>query len=213
MDLLTIELGCLPLALLVTIGFYLLHDRGAFGAQAFRRFNVAMRRDCVAGVLSKPGSEVHVVQTLRNSIMSASVMASTSILLFMATLTLVTDPDKFVNHWLGAALVTATPWLWKLKVGSLLLTLFIAFWYYAQAIRVFNHAGYFLTNPVRTADDESIDRGAGLLNTAGQLYSSGNRCFYFAVPLAFWWFGAGYLLCATAVKLLVSYLTDRRALH
>lgn len=213
MDLLTIELGSLPLVLIATIGFYLLHDRGAFGTQALRRFNVGMRRDWVAGVLSKPGSEVHVVQTLRNSIMSASVMASTSILLFMATLTLVTDPDKFVNHWLGAELVALTPWLWKLKVGSLLLTLFIAFWYYAQAIRVFNHAGYFLTNPARIADGDAVDVGAGLLNAAGRLYSSGNRCFYFAVPLAFWWFGAGYLLLAALVKILVSYLTDRRALH
>src|SRR5437867_5304664 len=132
--------------------FYWLHDSGKIGGQAFRSFNAEARHAWVAGILHKPGSEVLAVQILRNSIMAATVMASTSILLLMAILTLMSDPEKFSAHWLRSDQTVDAPWLWKIKIAALLLTFFFSFWHFSMSVRVFNHSGYLLARPGQAED-------------------------------------------------------------
>ncbi|PRC91266.1 DUF599 domain-containing protein [Solimicrobium silvestre] len=191
--------------------YYWLFDHGYLGAQALRTFNQESRKRWVNAVLKQSGTEILAVQVLRNSIMSATVMATTCVLLVIAVMSLISDTDKFASHWLDAVTVQG---MWRIKVASLLLFIFLSFWHFAQAIRIYGHVGYLLGMPKQAGDDSSLhaQQAISLLNTAGHMFSYGNRYFFFSLALALWWFGVLYLLIGTISITLMSWLLDRRAL-
>ena len=205
------ELAIVIATTLFTLLYYVLFDRGFLGAQALHSFNKQSRQHWLEMILSHNGSEVLAIQVLRNSIMSSTVMASTCILLVIAAMSLASDPDKFAAHWLDAATVVG---LWRIKVASLLLSIFIAFWHYAQAIRLFNHVGYIVGMPKNNEGAQSPlkNTAIALLNTAGRMYSTGNRTFFFSLALALWWFGLIYFIAGVAAVLLMSWWLEKRAL-
>ena len=53
-----------------------------------RSAHAAIRSNWVKAVMRRPGTEILVIQTLRNSVMAASFMATTAILALTGTLTL-----------------------------------------------------------------------------------------------------------------------------
>lgn len=66
---------------------------------AAHTFNVLVRARWVEIMLSRPGSEITAVQTLRNSVMAASFMASTAILLIIGTLTVTSNLEELSRSW------------------------------------------------------------------------------------------------------------------
>ena len=68
------------------------------------RETLAMRGEWVARIMRAPGSEILAVQTLRNSIMAASVMASTSAVGLMGVVSLghLRAPGPGETSFLGA---------------------------------------------------------------------------------------------------------------
>ena len=191
--------------------YYWLFDHGYLGVQAMRSFNQDSRKRWVNAILGQPGTEILAVQVLRNSIMTATVMASTCVLLVIAIMSLISDTDKFASHWIDAASLQS---MWRLKVAGLLLTVFLAFWHYAQAIRFYGHTGYLLGMTKQSADDLTTitEQTISLLNTAGHMFSSGNRYFFFSLALALWWFGLLYFLIGTVTLTWMGWWLDRRAL-
>jgi len=213
------ELGMVLAVSTLLVLYYWLFDHGFLGSQALRSFNQQSRQHWVAAILTHSGNEILAVQVLRNSIMSATVMASTCVLLVIATMTLVSDPDKFAAHWLGDAV---THGVWRIKVGSLLLVIFLAFWHFAQSIRIYGHVGYLLGMPKqgKSADSANLrpnylpapEQATALLNTAGHMFSFGNRYFFFSLALALWWFGFIYFAIGTISLTAMSWRLERRAL-
>ncbi|MET3120738.1 putative membrane protein [Oxalobacteraceae bacterium GrIS 2.11] len=191
--------------------FYWLFDRGHLGIQAMRSFNHQSRQRWVNSILQQSGTEILAVQVLRNSIMTATVMASTCVLFVIAIMSLISDTDKFASHWLEAATVQG---MWRIKVGLLLLTVFLAFWHYAQAIRLYGHVGYLLGMTKQSSDDMSTTarQAISFLNTAGHMFSSGNRYFFFSLALVLWWFGLVYFFLGTISLALMGWWLERRAL-
>lgn len=159
----------------------------------------------------KEGKDILAVQTLRNSTMAATFLASTAVLLIIGVLTLSGQGDKLENTWhalniLGAK--HAELWLGKLLI--LLLDLFVAFFNFSMAIRVFNHVGYMINVPL--ALNHKMIRPAHVaihLNRAGKFYSNGMRAYYFTVPLVFWLFGPHFMLLSTLGLIVVLYRLDR----
>jgi len=191
--------------------YYWLFDHNYLGVQAMRSFNQQSRARWVDAILKQPGSEILAVQVLRNSIMTATVMASTCVLLVIALMSLISDTDKFASHWIDAGTLQS---MWKIKVGSLLLTIFVAFWHFAQAIRFYGHTGYLLGMSRQSGEDTHSLTGntVSLLNTAGHLFSFGNRYFFFSLALSLWWFGLIYFLIGTVSLTWMGWWLDRRAL-
>jgi uncharacterized membrane protein len=149
------------------------------------------------------------VQTLRNSTMAASFMASTSILLMVGVLTLTSQGPALKESWhylnLSGALSQE---LWMFKVLSLLLLLFFAFFSFTNNIRILNHVGYMINihnDPGKSSF--SPRQIAGELNRGGHFYSIGMRAFYYLVPLVFWLFGPLYMVGATLI--LVGFMLPR----
>ena len=93
--------------------------------------------------------DILAVQTLRNSTMSASFMASTAVLLIIGVLTLSAQGDKLSGTWhalnfLGRA--GAEMWLFKLLM--MLFDLLFAFFSFSMSMRMFHHIGYLINVPL-----------------------------------------------------------------
>jgi uncharacterized membrane protein len=150
------------------------------------------------------------VQTLRNSTMAATFLASTSVLLIIGVLTL-TESDKLQASWHALNIVGTTHQeLWLIKIMCLLLDLLVAFFSFAMSIRIFNHVGYLINVPLSLELQMINPANVALhLNRAGSFYSIGMRAYYFTVPLVFWLFGPHFMLIATVGLLVVLYRIDR----
>jgi uncharacterized membrane protein len=151
------------------------------------------------------------VQTLRNSTMSASFMASTAVLLIIGVLTLSAQGDKLSGTWHSLNFLgqfAAEMWLFKLLV--MLFDLLAAFFSFAMAVRLFHHIGYLVNVPLSPSNETAqLGHVVAQLNRAGIYYRIGMRAYYFTVPLLFWLFGPLLLLGATVLLVYFLYHLDR----
>jgi uncharacterized membrane protein len=155
--------------------------------------------------------DILAVQTLRNSMMSASFMASTAVLLIIGVLTLSAQGEKLNDTWHALNFLGrygAEMWLFKLLM--LLFDLLFAFFSFSMAVRLFHHTGYLINVPLPPANDAAqLGHVVGQLNRAGTYYRIGMRGYYFTVPLLFWLFGPVLLVGATALLVYFLYHLDR----
>jgi len=159
------------------------------------------------------GRDVLAVQTLRNSTMAATFLASTAVLLVIGVLSLSGQGDKLQNTWHTLNLFGATdPALWLVKLLCLIVDLSVAFFSFALAVRKFNHVG-FLINVPKDFDHPLVTPRyvAAYLNSAGRHYTVGMRAYYFLLPLVFWLFGPHLMIGAAAALVFILYHLDRAA--
>lgn len=159
--------------------------------------------------LGKP--DVISIQTLRNSTMAATFLASTAVLLIMGVLTLSGQGEKLSDTWHVLNVYGAKhPELWMGKLILLLLDFFVAFFSFSMAVRIYNHVGYMINVPLSLNHKAISPRHVAMhLNRGGKYYSIGMRAYYFSVPLVFWLFGPHFMLIATVALITVLYRIDR----
>ncbi len=154
--------------------------------------------------------DILAVQTLRNSTMAASFMASTSVLLIIGVLTLSAQGDQLSGIWHSLNFLgyfSAEMWLFKLLV--MLFDLLSAFFSFSMSVRTFHHISYLINVPLVPPLDTSLIRHVvAQLNRAGTYYRIGMRAYYFTVPLLFWLFGPLFLIGATVVLVFFLYHLD-----
>jgi len=153
----------------------------------------------VANVMKNPAKDIMAVQTLRNFIMGASLMASTATLLIIGTLTLSGQAEPISRSWhilnIGG---THAAELWIVKVLCLLVDFIVAFFAFVMAVRLVNHVVFMINAPGADAHHNLTPNAvANRLNRAGNMFAAGTRAFFFAVPLVFWLFGPAFLVIAT----------------
>lgn len=191
------------IAFLASAAIFLAYQLHAWHrSQADPRYSIQQvinaAREAWVEAIMRERRDILAVQTLRNSIMAASFLASTAILLIIGVLTLSEQGDKLSSAWHALNFIgQATPQLWLLKLLTMLLDLLVAFFSFAMAIRLFHHVGYLLNVPVDSHDFAQPARVAAQLNRAGRFYSIGTRAYYLLVPLLFWLFGPHFLVAAT----------------
>ena len=161
---------------------------GAYESWAWRRSrtrpnarlsNLRLRALWVAELSTRPGFEIVAVQTLRNSLMSATISASTAALALMGSISLSSA------QWAGS-----TP-LWHMppeprKVLEVLMvvTLFASYLSSAMAMRLYNHAGFVMSIPVDSPARSRLGPVAlDHVQRAGLRYSWGLRLFLWVAPL------------------------------
>lgn len=196
-------------ASLVAVGGYELRAvlRGRRDPHATARsVHSVLRAQWVAALAAQAGSEIVAVQTLRNSLMSATISASTAALALMGTLTFTAPVLADSATELGLRGLTVRTVLELL----LLSTLFASYVCSAMAMRFYNHAGFALSLPVGS---QARERWAPValdhLQRAGLLYSWGLRCFMFVAPIVAGLFNAMLMLPATLVLVAVLSRFDR----
>jgi uncharacterized membrane protein len=159
--------------------------------------NERVRTLWVQGVMQQ-NKDILGVQTLRNSTMASTFLASTSVVLVIGILSQVAKVDPLASAF-------------GFKLLLLLFDLFFAFFGFALSIRLYNHVGYMLgMQSVNERDKLEPAQVAWHLNRAAHYYSAGMRAFYCMVPLVFWFFGPGALVLAT-LGLVVFLVSNDRA--
>ncbi len=164
-------------------------------------FNAKIRAEWVNKVMGNDNMNILAVQTLRNSVMAANFMASTSILLIMGALNLSDKAQQWVSLWpLSTTLQGSLADIWQIKLGLLLLDFSVAFYYFSMAIRLFNHVGYMINLPRETMLSQDLfKQTCAYLNKAGRYYSLGTRTFFFSLPIILWFFGPHFLILGTLI--------------
>ena len=163
--------------------------------------NARIRERWVEMVMSSGKMDILAIQTLRNSVMAANFMASTSILLIIGTLNISEKIGQWALAWHPYSLAhTFSTGLWQIKLCLLLLDFSIAFFCFSMAIRFFNHVGYMINLPVDSSPDGGLyKQTCAYLNRAGSYYTFGTRTFFFSLPIILWFFGPYFLTLATLV--------------
>jgi uncharacterized membrane protein len=210
---LTNDLACFLVSTLLVVAYHIIlrHKIRKDPTYTVQAVNKIARTAWVETIMHDDKNAVLAVQTLRNSTMAATFLASTAVLLVIGVLTLSEQGEKLEATWHALNMVGAiNPMLWMVKLILLLLDLFVAFFGFSMAIRVFNHVGYMINVPLKL-NHKMITTAhvATHLNRAGHFYSLGMRAYYFLVPLVFWLFGPHLMLAATIVLLMVLYRIDR----
>jgi uncharacterized membrane protein len=186
----------LAAAVLLAYHFYLERRERREPGFATHGFNALARARWVNWVMQEGNQGILAVQTLRNSVMAASIMASTAILLVIGTLNLGSS-GAALERLLGAVATgpSGTEGDHALLLLLLMADFFVAFFFFSMAIRFYNHVGYMISAGGAESSFAS-QRVAAFLNRAGRFYSLGTRAFYMCVPLVFGLFGPLYLVAA-----------------
>jgi uncharacterized membrane protein len=146
-----------------------------------RTKHASLREDWFLAVSAQNGSEVLAVQTLRNSLMSATMLASTAALALMGTVTLAA-PSLHSSFDTVRRLSDVSPRL--ILELALLSLLFASLVSTMMAVRFYNHAGFIGGMPV---DSEARKRwaraGVRYVRRAGILYGIGLRQLVLVVPV------------------------------
>jgi len=134
----------------------------------------------------REGKDLLAVQTLRNSTMAATFLASTAVLMVIGVLTLSGQGDKLETTWHSLNVFGARhAGLWTFKLLFLLVDLFFAFFSFAMSIRIFNHVGYMINIPPGSGHKAFTPRHVAFhLNRAGRFYWLGMRAYYCASTAA-----------------------------
>jgi uncharacterized membrane protein len=181
-------------------------DRG----YTIQSVNNDARAAWVENIMSDKSKDILAVQTLRNSTMAATFLASTAILLIMGVLNLMHDGgSESVLHSLQNGIISGGD-LEEIKLLILLIAFFTAFFSFSLAVRMYNHIGY-LINSSNTKQQfcPTSDYVSRLLNRSGSYYSYGMRAYYLSVPLVFGLFSPYYMVFASIVLVVVLYHIDR----
>ncbi len=171
--------------------------------------NRKARTAWVAHVMQTEARSLLAVQTLRNSTMAATFLASTAVLLMIGTLNLTGQADELSDTWHALNVFgTVHVEVWTLKVLLLVADFFVAFFSFAMSVRLFNHVGYQVALPVE-AGAVTVANVSAMLIRAGGYYTFGMRAYYAAVPLVFWLFGPHVMLLGTLGLVFVLLHVDR----
>lgn len=172
------------------------------------------RRAWIAGHFGGKNGIV-VVQTLRNMLMTASFMASTSILLMIGAFNLLrslTPPEMAENFFMTGV---SQPPVEVFKILLIILLLSYSFFNFSWFLREINYMSIVLNIPVEQLDEiedgESSEHIARMFLTSGIHFSLGMRGFYFLIPLLIWFFSPVLMICTTAVILYVLIHRDLAA--
>jgi hypothetical protein len=169
--------------------------------------NTAVRRIWCEHV-QRAGKDVLVIQTLRNSMMSSSLLATTSLTLssLVAAFFIRSEGLSKIEqmHESASNLLSVVH-----KLFSMVILFMISFICYMQAIRRNNHAGYMLTIPKDLIKDlVPVETMSGLLFKANLYHTIGTRFFYAAFMALIFIFGIWPLTISTVGLTILLFATD-----
>ncbi|KAL1552621.1 hypothetical protein AAHA92_13395 [Salvia divinorum] len=202
-----------PLGFMICMGYHvwLWHKVRTQPLSTIFGTNARARRFWVAAIMKDNDKKnILAVQTLRNSIMGSTLMATTSILLcsgLAAVLSSTYSIKKPLNDTIYGA---HGEFMVSLKYTTLLLLFLFSFICHSLCIRFTNQVNFLINCP----DDED-NSGivtpayvAELLERGLALNAVGNRLFYAALPLMLWIFGPLLVFLCSVTMVLVLYNLD-----
>jgi uncharacterized membrane protein len=147
-----------------------------------RSAHAALRQEWFTAVSQQQDSDILAVQTLRNALMSATMIASTAVLGLVGTVTLAAPS---LNATFGEAALAGPHFTARLALELVLMTLlFASLLSSAMAVRYYNHAGFICGMPVGCeARQRWSGAGQAYVRRAGTMYSWGLRHLILVAPI------------------------------
>ena len=199
-------------AMLVAYHFYLSRVCRIAPDRTYRGLSNRLRHAWV-GVMRSRGVDVIPIQTMRNWVMSATLFASTAMLIGLGAAHLAFSTES--PSALASELSILPPGgdaIFRVKLLILAGIFFSAFHDFAVALRHYNHVGFLVNLPDAEVPGEPIETVATVLNRAGNHYNIGTRKFFLSAPMALWLIGPLWFILGVLLTLWVLYRFDFRRL-
>eukprot|EP00250_Pteridium_aquilinum_P004350 c14568_g1_i1 orf=257-1054(-) len=220
-DIVDAVLAPAAIALLLAYHIFLFYKVRTRPMKTVMGLNLKARRLWVFDMLIENHKKnVLAVQTLRNSIMESTLMATTAILLTAGLATYFTFANNLKQLPGGneSGKVSSSPPFLSPSVSSfgsisstiksfaVLSCFMVSFLCHTQSIRYINHVNYMINIPLdHIITPEFV---ADLMERSTFMYGLGSRMFYIAFPLLLWVFGSVPMLICAMVLLHALYSSD-----
>ncbi|XVE71392.1 hypothetical protein DITRI_Ditri10aG0146800 [Diplodiscus trichospermus] len=171
--------------------------------------NASGRRFWVSAMMKDNDKKnILAVQTLRNSIMGSTLMATTSILL-CAGLAAVISSTYSVKKPLSDSIFGAHgEFMVSLKYVTILCIFLFSFFCHSISIRFVNQVNILINTPQDPTSIVTPEYVSELLEKGFLLNTIGNRLFYAALPLLLWIFGPVLVFLCSVTMVPVLYNLD-----
>ncbi len=166
-----------------------------------------LRRAWVEAVRQR-GGDILAVQTLRNWVMTASVFASTTIMIGLGLVAASFQGLNLSNLSQALSFMPAGGDVVRAKLLWLAVLFFTAFLRFVISLRFYNQAGFLINLPSVHFHGSAEDEIAATLNGAAGHYNRGTRTFLLTIPFVLWLVGPQWFLLAVAVTLVALYRFD-----
>lgn len=161
--------------------------------------------------IMKEKRDILSVQTLRNSIMASSFLASTAMLIGLGLTGLVFRPEYIAEVPFDITLIFShMRALFLAKILLLIIHFFFAFFSFTLAIRYFNQMNFMINVPIECDPILTPEFVARILDIGMTHYTLGMRSYYLAVVVTLWLFGPEWMFFGSLVLTFILYRLDHR---
>lgn len=148
------------------------------------------------------------VQTLRNTIMGSTLMATTSILLCTGLAAIISSTYSIKKPLNDSVFGGHGEFILSLKYVSILMVFMFSFICHSMSIRFINQVNFLINSPPDNLGIITPDYVSELLERGFSLNTVGNRLFYSALPLLLWIFGPVLVFLSSVTLVPVLYNLD-----
>lgn len=187
-----LDIILVPLGMLMSIAYHIwlwqkvrtkpLATIIGINATARRYWITAMMKD-------NEKKNILAVQTLRNSIMGSTLMATTSILLSTGLAAILSSTYSVKKPLNDSVFGAHGEFMVALKYVTMLCLFLFSFFCHSLSIRFVNQANILINTPPDVMSIVTPEYVSELLEKGFVLNTVGNRLFYTAMPLLLWVFG------------------------
>ncbi|XP_042038026.1 uncharacterized protein LOC121783907 [Salvia splendens] len=201
-----------PLGFMIWMGYHLWlwHKVRTQPLSTIIGTNARARKFWVAAIMKDDKKNILAVQTLRNTIMGSTLMATTSILMSSALAAVISSTYSIKKPLNDNVYGAHGEFMVALKYASLLLIFLFSFICHSLSIRFINQVNFLINCPADEDDTGIITPAyvAELLDRGLALNTIGNRIFYAALPLMLWIFGPVLVFLCNVTMVAVLYNLD-----
>jgi len=165
------------------------------------RLSIALRQAWVRRILAGPGAEVLAVQTVRNSIMASSLMATTATLALMGVITIGHAQVGALGQLANPARVESLLHTAEVRLFLPIALLAACVVLFSGAVRLYHRTSYSLGLSKGSSDMHDAAEAAAVveLTRAARLYRNGWRAFYGAIATGAWLVSGWMMLLTTLI--------------
>lgn len=159
--------------------------------------------------IMKEKRDILSVQTLRNSIMASSFLASTAMLIGLGLTSFLLKPEHLTEIPFDVTMIFShMRALFLVKIMLLSVHFFFAFFSFTLAIRYFNQMNFMINVPVECDPMLTTEFVAKTLDLGMTHYTLGMRAYYLAVVVTLWLFGPQWMFIGSLILTFILYRLD-----
>jgi uncharacterized membrane protein len=149
------------------------------------------------------------VQTLSNSKMASSFLASTSILIGLGLLSFLLKPEHVTEVPLEVmTILTRIKTIFLAKILFLIIHFFFAFFSFTLSIRYLNQVNFMINVPAECEPALAPPFISHILDLGMMHYTLGMRAYYLAVVVVLWLFGPQWMFLGSLLLVFFLYKLD-----